>query len=74
MLCPDCYVKKSKSVRLKVTNSRPDGPFKQLRYYECPKCGYNTWNTERLSVPPMKTYDEYFKQIALIRRGADIKI
>jgi transcriptional regulator NrdR family protein len=47
MDCPVCQ-KKGKSQRLRVTNSRPDGPFRRLRFYECQVCGFSAWNTETL--------------------------
>ena len=47
MLCPDCF-KNRKQVKLKVYETRPDGPFKRHRHYRCPECEFTTWNTESL--------------------------
>lgn len=43
MLCPKC-----KYSKLKVLDSRSDGPGRQIRSYKCPSCDYETWNIEEL--------------------------
>lgn len=48
MLCPECLDKKQKTVRLNVKDSRPVGPYVQLRRYVCPECKFEGFTTETL--------------------------
>ena len=50
MECPDC-AKNNVKTKLKVMDSRPEGPYKRNRRYACQKCGYETHTTERLDIP-----------------------
>lgn len=52
MLCPEC-LKNGKQVKLKVLDSRPDGPFKRFRHYKCQACEYDTWAMEALPIAQM---------------------
>lgn len=49
MLCPEC-LENGNEVKLRVSYTTPDGPFRRLRHYVCLKCGWHTWNTETLTV------------------------
>ena len=50
MLCPEC-LKKGEETKLKCVDSRPMGPFKQSRRYECPACKFDIINIEQLEIP-----------------------
>ena len=56
MLCPECLKKKIEN-KMKVTDSRAQGPFETWRKYQCGDCGFITYNTEKLEDPVCQTVE-----------------